>query len=391
MKKHIKSILALFSICAVVAILLAITNHFTATIIKENDDKNANEALTEVLNGATDFETLSVEGLPSGVEEAYKGDNGVYAFKVSVDGFGGQISIMCGINPDGTIAACKTLSQTESKGYGEACANEEFYSQFNGKNKDNYSDIIISGATVTTKAYHSALKNALNAFAQLTGGTVDNRTEEEILADNLNAALPAANGSFSTSYLLAKIAEVETVYIAANGSGYVFVADDAFVGVDKDGKVLGEASDALASKIADAISVANNGMIDLDSYEKLPSALIEAAKGDDGSYSLVVRASGFGIRGDKYYNPSGKHVIIFLNINADGSVNECKTLFQAESAGYGAQCENEEFYSQFNGKDQTNYTEVDAISGATVTTDAYLNAVKRAFEAFEILTGGTEE
>ena len=391
MKKHIKSVLALFSVCAAVAILLAVTNYFTAPIIKDNENANANQALTEVLGGATEFETLSLEGLPASIEEAYKADNGGYAFKVSVDGFGGKISIMCGINPDGTISVCKTLSQTESKGYGEKCADEEFYSQFSGKNTDNYTDVIIAGATVTTKAYQGAVKDALNAFAHFTGGTVDNRTEEEILADNLNAALPAANGSFSTSYLLAKVANADTVYVASNGSGYVFVVGDTFIGADKDGKLLCDASSEIAANIVKAITCANTEMLDLDAYGKLPSALIEAAKGEDGSYSLVVRASGFGITGDKYYSPSGKHVIIFLNINADGSVTECKTLFQAESAGYGAECENEEFYSQFNGKDQTNYTEVDAISGATVTTKAYLKAIERAFEAFEILKGGAEQ
>ena len=48
----------------------------------------------------------------------------------------------------------------------------------------------ISGATKTTAAYKNAMKDALNAAIILGGGEVDIRTEEEILNDNLSAALP---------------------------------------------------------------------------------------------------------------------------------------------------------------------------------------------------------
>ena len=42
MKKSIRSIIVLVSICAVVSILMALTNSVTAPIIAENDAKNAN-------------------------------------------------------------------------------------------------------------------------------------------------------------------------------------------------------------------------------------------------------------------------------------------------------------------------------------------------------------
>ena len=45
MKKSVKSTLVLVAICAVTAILLALTNAITAPIIKANQDKAANEAL----------------------------------------------------------------------------------------------------------------------------------------------------------------------------------------------------------------------------------------------------------------------------------------------------------------------------------------------------------
>ena len=41
----------------------------------------------------------------------------------------------------------------------------------------------------------------------------------------------------------------------------------------------------------------------------------------------------------------------------------------------------------FNGKEEANYREIDAISGATLTTNGYKTAVSKVFEAIKILKG----
>jgi len=46
------------------------------------------------------------------------------------------------------------------------------------------------------------------------------------------------------------------------------------------------------------------------------------------------------------------------------------------------------FYGQFAGKTEQNYTEIDAISGATLTTNGYKQAIERAFAAIKVLNGG---
>jgi len=51
MKNQVKSTLVLVCICAVMAVLLAVTNSITAPIIKENQDAAANEALLQVMPG----------------------------------------------------------------------------------------------------------------------------------------------------------------------------------------------------------------------------------------------------------------------------------------------------------------------------------------------------
>ena len=71
MNKSIKSIVVLVSICAVVTVVLALTNAVTAPIIEKNDAAAANAALLEVLPDGGTFETadLSAYTLPATVTE----------------------------------------------------------------------------------------------------------------------------------------------------------------------------------------------------------------------------------------------------------------------------------------------------------------------------------
>ena len=75
-------------------------------------------------------------------------------------------------------------------------------------------------------------------------------------------------------------------------------------------------------------------------------------------------------------------------MTADGKILDCITVSQSETKGLGDACANEKFYGQFVGKDNSNYTEIDAIGGATLTTDGYKQAILRAFEAVSIMKKG---
>ena len=75
-------------------------------------------------------------------------------------------------------------------------------------------------------------------------------------------------------------------------------------------------------------------------------------------------------------------------MTAKGKILDCVTVSEAETDGIGDACAKEEFYGQFVGKDETNYTEIDAIGGATLTTNGYKQAIERAFTAVKTLSGG---
>ena len=75
-------------------------------------------------------------------------------------------------------------------------------------------------------------------------------------------------------------------------------------------------------------------------------------------------------------------------VMAEGKIIDCLTVSHAESDGYGAKWGTEEYYGQFDGKTEGDYKEIDAIGGATMTTNGYLEAIETAFASVKILEGG---
>ena len=105
MRKNMKNILVLVCICATVAVLLAVTNAFTAPIIEQNERRNANKALLEVLPEGKHFELVDISAytLPSTVSEVYHAENGGYVVKLNTTGYSAGMVLMCGISPDGCL------------------------------------------------------------------------------------------------------------------------------------------------------------------------------------------------------------------------------------------------------------------------------------------------
>ena len=212
MKKsfNVKSIVVLTAICAVISLLLAATNALTAPIIEKNQAAAANEALLVVMPEGTGFEQMDLSGytLPSTVTEAYKEASGGHVIKLTTTGYGSGFVIMCGVKADGTVSGAVCLSSNETLGH-----EKTFGENFTGKNSEGVDAVdTISGATKTTAAYRNAVKDAINAATILSGGSVDIRSEEEILADHLSAALPAGEGKFTKLFLTEALEGVDAVY-----------------------------------------------------------------------------------------------------------------------------------------------------------------------------------
>ena len=402
MSKSVKSIVTLVAICAVVTVVLALTNAITAPIIEANDAKAANAALLEVLPDGGSFTLADTAALtlPATVSEVYTAENGGTVVRLSTTGYASGMALMVGINPDGTVSGTKLIASQETPSIGGAAA-DTFSASVVGVDVTTVDGLAtISGATKTTAAYKNAVRDALNTVIILGGGSVDLRTEEEILADALNEALPAANGAFTKHFFVEAVEGVDAIYFADNGAGAVCVVgtadvvDGQFIALDASYTVITACDEATASAVktaVDTVRATATTALDLTAYAGLPEHLVKADKTVSGNYIMEIKAAGYGIvGGDEYHPASGEYIMIRVSVTPDGRVIDCLTLSEEETDGIGSACADESFYGQFDGKTADDYQSIDAISGATLTTDGYKKAISRAFDCVKIFEGGAQ-
>ena len=389
MKNNIKNLVVFVLICTVMTLLLATTNFFTAPIIKENQNASANKALLEVMPDGEGFEQMDISTftLPATVSEVYKATNGQgYVIKLVTTGYGSDMVIMCGVKVDGTVTGAVCLSSNETlskeKTYGE---------NFALKDAAGVEAVdTIAGATKTTAAYKNAVKDALSSVIILGGGSVDLRSEEEILNDNLSTALPDGEKKFQKVFMVELLEGIDAVYEAENKSGYVFVSGQQFIGVKADGSVVtaGVEDTKLYSDAVEKIKSTTLKDVNFSKYEELKNTIVSVKKTASGNFVIEAKGAGYGIKGgDEYHPASNEYIIVRVAVTKDFKIIDCIPVSEAETDGVGDACNEESFYGQFGGKTDKNYTEIDAIGGATMTTDGYKQAIERAFNAVKILGG----
>lgn len=169
MKNIFKSIVSLTLICAVIALLLAVSNEITAPIIELNEQMAVQQAMKEVLPSGENFSPIDISGaeLPVSIQEAYSEDNGGYVFKMSVTGYASGMIVLCGIDASGSVsgATCITSNETLS-------VEKTFGQTFAGIDRQTVDQVATTaGATRTTQAYKNAITDALTAFDLLKGAT----------------------------------------------------------------------------------------------------------------------------------------------------------------------------------------------------------------------------
>ena len=88
-------------------------------------------------------------------------------------GFSGNISLMAGFKPDGTIIGISVLEHKETPGLGTKMTEPEFKEQFTGKNptefmlkvkKDGGQVDAITAATISSRAFCDAIQRAYNTI-----------------------------------------------------------------------------------------------------------------------------------------------------------------------------------------------------------------------------------
>ena len=96
----------------------------------------------------------------------------------------------------------------------------------------------------------------------------------------------------------------------------------------------------------------------------------------------------------------GGDIQVSVGIQSDGTVTGVSFLSLSETAGLGMKAKEPSFYEQYVGKNPTKFAvskdggdgeQIDALSGATITTNAMTNGVNAGLAAFRYEKGGSQK
>ena len=185
MKKRIISILLLLSIALTTfvgcdMIIEGVKNHFPIDDFGNMFENNAEKAFYDVIPDAVGFEKLDLSEYKihsSIITEIQREKSGLgYAVKLNTVGYAPNLVIVVGVSCDGVVTGVSVISHEETMdvvdSYGE---------NFIGKNLDGAKQAdLVSGATITTMAYHGAVIDAINAVLIIEGKAQINNVGNKI-------------------------------------------------------------------------------------------------------------------------------------------------------------------------------------------------------------------
>lgn len=175
LKEIILPALSLFLVCLCAATALALTNAITKSAIAKQDQKKLNDTMINVIEADSyQAATLSHNGADYTYYTALSEQQETlgYIFSTAAVGYNGDVSVMVGVNPDGTVKSVQILDASgETPGLGQRVSQSAFLEQFSGKAAPFDTQVdTISGATYSSRAVISAVDTACELYAKLTGG-----------------------------------------------------------------------------------------------------------------------------------------------------------------------------------------------------------------------------
>ena len=385
------------------------------TLVKGNEPKGENTI--DAISGATRTSSAVNGGINLAGKYISDLSGGGSPNTASAQGFGGPVAVTLELDASGAISSITIGDDyfNETEGYGKKALEDSFSSQFIGmKPPLALSDIdAISGATVTS----TAVVNAINTvYAQLTGeASTAAPAEEEAPAAQLyedgtwRAAFKGFGGPVMVALTLDDNLTIQSIQIGddqfAETEGYGAQAlepafQEQFIGKTlplKDGDVDGISGATMTTTaVLDGIDAIYQAATDdtPDEPQPLPTpaAESETQTDDAATVSTSVAATTDG-NGSWTASAQGFAGPVAVTLTLDDSLTiqsiEIGDDQFAETDGLGAKAKDAEFTDQFAGKTlPLKDGDIDAISGATITTNAVLDAVNAIYEAAD--TGAPE-
>lgn len=173
-----KLVVVLGCICAVAGMALAGVYQVTKGPIELQQFKYVKgPALKAVLPEADNDPIADNFKVPAGkdkkgrdaVQTIFPAKKGGKLVAVAIDaaakGFDGDISVMVGVNPEGTLTGVAIMTHTETPGIGSKITEPAFTGQFKGKPLDAPTGVDgVSGATYSTKGVFAAVEKAVSFY-----------------------------------------------------------------------------------------------------------------------------------------------------------------------------------------------------------------------------------
>lgn len=198
-KKIVHDALILTAFTLVLGFILAVVYGITKAPIDAANLATTQKAYQAVFEDADSFEAVDYDADDANtmvadagyndtiddVESALDASGEVIGYVITVtakDGSQGSITFSVGIQNDGTVNGYSITDISETPGLGMKAEEEDFYSQFEGKNVDSFTVVkqtpssddeieAITGSTITSKAMANGCNAAILYFQnELQGG-----------------------------------------------------------------------------------------------------------------------------------------------------------------------------------------------------------------------------
>ena len=159
-------------IVAAVVLMLAVVNGLTSEKIASNEAEKSNSARKEIFTDATGFSLVNFQLTKEeekSVSEIYAAEGSGedllgYCISVVGSGFGGDISLIVGVNLDGSVMGVQVISHTETPGIGSVALDKDgaLLPQFVGASISEVQGVsAVSGATYSSAGVMEGVSVAL--------------------------------------------------------------------------------------------------------------------------------------------------------------------------------------------------------------------------------------
>ncbi|MBQ7139478.1 MAG: FMN-binding protein, partial [Clostridia bacterium] len=399
-KKQLPAFLALTIICLVAALALAGTNAITKGPIAELAMAAQREAFGAVMTADEYVEMTIPEGSGASalVEAKVGGETVGYCVAASSTGYAGPVAVTLGVGTDGKITGAKIgdNSFAETSGFGSRWLAENQTEQFVGIDvKEGGAIEALSGATVTS----NAVLNAANTALATVNGVLGNGRTEPVLVFGVAEKKPveqmALVGDIHEGSARGFASEVKVQLTMDDAGAITGLAIESSGETPSFGTRCMEEPAFAEQFVGKTAPFAIGGNIDaLTGATVTSTAVVEAVNAavaapanpdavpfGSGAEETVEAAAT--LTGDvKTGKAQGfqSEVTVQLTVDENGAIAEILIDSASETPGFGTRCaEDEAYLAQFVGK--TAPVAVDALSGATVTSTAVVEAVNAALTA----------